>query len=84
MSEELVDMTAVNEAREDGWEIGFFQDGRPEGLVVQRIDGSAQTLDGKEVRFDDELKLGVYKMSEDPFKELEEQRQGTKIELNLR
>ena len=84
MSEELVDMTAVHKAREDGWEIGFFQDGRPEGMVVQRADGNAQTLDGQQVRFDDELRLGVYKMCEDPFEELEEQRHGTKIELRLR
>ena len=85
MSEKLVDMTAVNDVVESGWDVGFFKDGRPEGMVVQQMDGTAQTLDGEAVSYTDELKLGCYRMCEDPFKEIEERLSGgKKIELRLR
>ncbi len=52
---------SVTAVRKQGWRVGLFKDGRPEGLVLEDGYGVPQTRDGVPITHDDDLKLGVYR-----------------------
>ncbi len=63
-------MHNVRKAKEAGWDIGYFKDKRPEGLILQDPNGLMETVDGESVSYDDTIELGIYRMCKDPFKKL--------------